>query len=182
MSANRRRTMIRTMAATLAGLALLGALGAWIVMESGWYNVAATAPHFQITHTLLEHGMHQSVRRHARAVPAPPPFNAPRVERGALLFRAHCVHCHGAPGIAQADFGKSMQPLPGPLVDAARRWNSRELYWITRHGIKMSGMPGWEFQLADDELWSLVAFLDKLPSLTPQAYRSITATPAGALR
>ncbi len=182
MTSNRRRTMLRTIAATAAGLALLGALGGWAVMESGWYNVAATDPHFQVTHTLLEHGMHRSVRRHARNVAQPPPFDAARVGRGALLYRAYCVHCHGAPGIAQAEFGKSMQPLPGPLVDAARRWNQRELYWITRHGIKMSGMPGWEFQLPDDDLWSLVAFLENLPTLTPQAYRSITATPDGAPR
>jgi mono/diheme cytochrome c family protein len=90
--------------------------------------------------------------------------------RGAACFRDKCVQCHGAPGVAQGDIGKSMQPLPGPLVDARQHWKPRELYWVTKHGIKMSGMPAWEYRLSEEELWSVVAFLDRLPDLTPQQY------------
>ena len=67
-----------------------------------------------------------------------------------------------------------MQPVPGPLSDAARRWRPNELYWITRHGIKMSGMPAWEFHLADEDLWAVVGFLVALPELSPQAYAAVT--------
>ena len=85
------------------------------------------------------------------------------------------MQCHGAPGVAQGDIGKSMQPLPGPLVDAQQHWRPRELYWVTRHGIKMSGMPAWEFRLDDEDLWAVVAFVQRLPDLSPQAYAQATA-------
>ena len=93
-----------------------------------------------------------------------------------------CVQCHGAPGVAQADIGKSMQPVPGPLVDALQRWRPREIYWITRHGIKMSGMPAWEFRLDESQLWDVVAFVQALPDLTPQAYAQATGLAVAAPR
>jgi mono/diheme cytochrome c family protein len=180
MASNRLRLIAKTALATTALLAFGAAVGAYVVLETGWYSVAATRQHFQVVHTLLEKGMHQSVRFHARDVAVPPAGDAARVEaqvlRGARLYRAHCEQCHGGPGVAQHDIGRSMQPLPGPLVDAARRWQPRELYWITRHGIKMSGMPAWEYRLADEDLWAIVAFLGRLPLHTAASYRAATAS------
>jgi mono/diheme cytochrome c family protein len=174
MASNRIRFAMKAVVGTLAvfGVAA-GALGL-AVLYGGWYNVGATKQHFQLVHSVLEKGMHESVRFHARDVSVPP-LDTGHVRRGATLYATHCVKCHGAPGTAQDLIGMSMQPVPGPLVDAARRWNEAEMYWITRHGIKMSGMPAWEFHLSEQELWSVVAFLRELPTLTPQAYRAATA-------
>ena len=48
-----------------------------------------------------------------------PPLDDPaRLARGAACYRAHCVQCHGGPGVAPGPDGMSMQPLPGPLLDA----------------------------------------------------------------
>jgi mono/diheme cytochrome c family protein len=55
-------------------------------------------------------------------------------------------------------------------VDARRYWRPRELYWVTRNGIKMSGMPAWEFRLTDEELWAVVAFMQRLPDLNAAQY------------
>lgn len=49
----------------------------------------------------------------------------------------------------------------------------RELYWITRNGIKMSGMPAWQHHLSEAELWAVVAFVRQLPALTPGAYADV---------
>ena len=162
--------MLKTVAATAAGLAALGALGAYVVIETGWYNVAANHQHLQPVHGMLERAMHASVRRHASAISAPPLDEPALIRRGAALYRSHCVVCHGGPGVAQEKFGQSMQPVPGPLVDAARRWQPAEMYWIVRHGIKMSGMPAWEYHMPEDDLWATVAFLAELPRMTPAAY------------
>ena len=194
MMMHRRRLVLTTVAATLATLAVLGAAGGALVLYGGYYDVASTKLHFQPVHTLLERGMRESVQRYAREVRTPASVGqakilgaaanaasspAPALLRGAGLYRDNCVTCHGAPGVAQDDIGKSMQPVPGPLADASRRWRPNELYWITRHGIKMSGMPAWEFHLADEDLWAVVGFLVALPELSPQAYAAI-AKQAGA--
>ncbi|MES2756361.1 MAG: cytochrome c [Pseudomonadota bacterium] len=175
MLANRTRLILKTAAATLLLAAVAGALIGAAVLRSGWYDIGATKQHLQPVHTVLEQGMRDSVRHHARNVVAPDLTSPQLLMRGAALYRDNCAQCHGGPGFAQSDWGKSMQPLPGPLVDATRHWQARELYWITRNGIKMSGMPAWEYHLADGDLWALVAFMQRLPSLTPKAYAEITA-------
>src|SRR5690606_11923517 len=61
-------------------------------------------------------------------------------------------------------------PAPASLVDAARHWPAAEVYWIVRNGIKMSGMPAWQYRLSDDEIWDVVAFMKVLPALSPADY------------
>ncbi|CDS51932.1 Di-heme cytochrome c (Class I), probably related to cytochrome c oxidase function [Polaromonas sp. CG9_12] len=169
------------LALAAAVLAALTACAGALVVYGGLYNVAATTQHVQPVYSLLETAMKQSVRLRARNIEAPDLQDPERIRRGAALFHGKCVQCHGAPGVAQNDIGKSMQPLPGPLVDALQRWRPREIYWITRHGIKMSGMPAWEFRLEDAQLWDVVAFVQRLPELTPQAYaRAVQAAPLPA--
>jgi len=138
---------------------------------------------------VLETAMRQSVRLRARDIREPPLADETMALRGAGCFRDKCVQCHGAPGVAPGEPGRSMQPLPGPLVDARRHWRARELYWVTRHGLRMSGMPAWEFRLQDEELWELVAFMQRLPDLNAGQYadwvRRAPPAPAcgpGALR
>ncbi|MBJ2154343.1 c-type cytochrome [Variovorax sp. IB41] len=165
----------KTILLTVAALGLAAAAGgAWMVW-GGLYNVSATAQHTQPVYSLLETAMRQSVRLRARGIEPPPLGDEALVLRGAACFRDKCVQCHGAPGVAQGDIGKSMQPLRGPLVDARQRWNARELYWVTKNGIKMSGMPAWEYRLSDEDLWALVAFLERLPDMTPQQYAKASA-------
>lgn len=176
MPSNRIRLILKTAVATLLAAAALGAAGGYVVFKSGWYNIGATAQHLQPVHDILEQGMRESVEYRSRDIAVPAGLVAPqRIAAGAVVYRDKCAQCHGAPGFAQSDHGQAMQPVPGPLVDAARRWKPAELYWITRNGIKMSGMPAWEFHLADHELWAVVAFMQHMPTLTPQAYRDIMA-------
>lgn len=177
----RTKPALLIMAITVAGLSLAGVLAVGAVVFGGLYNVAATEQHFQPVFTLLETAMRQSVRLRARNVQPPPLADEGMVLRGAACYRDKCEQCHGAPGVAQADIGKSMQPLPGPLVDALKHWKPRELYWLTRHGIRMSGMPAWQHRLSDAEIWSIVAFMQRLPELNAAQYaaavRQAPATP-----
>ena len=171
--------MNKALFALLLGLAALGAAGAAAFVRFGMYDIAATSSHTGIVYSLLETTMRYAVQRRAADL-VPPPLDDPqRVAHGAACYRAHCVQCHGGPGVAQDDIGKSLQPLPGPLVDAVRRWQPAEVYWITRHGIKMSGMPAWEVRLSDADLWAVTAFVNRLPALSPADYRDTMAAVAG---
>jgi hypothetical protein len=48
------------------------------------------------------------------------------------------------------------------------------LFWIIKHGIRMTGMPSWGDHSAD-ELWATVAFIQKLPGMTDQDYAKLIA-------
>jgi len=178
MPSNRQRLILKTIAATLALSGLAGAAIGGIVLRAGWYDISATGSHWQPVYTLLESGMMYSVQHHARDIKVPKLDDARQVARGAALYSANCAQCHGGPGQAQAKIGQSMQPVPGPLMDASKRWAPQELYWITRHGIKMSGMPAWEFHMSEQDMWSVVAFMQVLPGLDTRAYAEATAIKA----
>lgn len=167
------RTVVLSVIATLAVLAAGAVAVAALVVQGGLYDVASTTQHWKPVYHLLERAMQQSVRLRARGVDVPPLEGDALARQGAGCFRDQCVQCHGAPGVAQAPIGQSMQPLPGSLADASRRWQPRELYWLTRHGIRMSGMPAWEFHLDEQELWSVVAFLQRLPELDAAGYQAL---------
>jgi mono/diheme cytochrome c family protein len=65
-----------------------------------------------------------------------------------------------------------MYPQPPVLTDSAKEWSAGELFWIIRNGIKMSGMPAWPGR-SDDDLWNIVAFLQKLPGMSEQDYGTL---------
>ena len=160
-----------------AALLVAAAAGGAVFVYSGAYNVGASWQHTQVVYSMLELAMRRSVQLRARNIETPPLDDPQRVERGASIYRDNCAQCHGAPGVAPSDIGKGMQPVPGTLIAAMQRWEPREIYWLTRHGIKMSGMPAWEFRMDDAALWDVVAFVQRLSTLTPNAYAALAGLP-----
>jgi mono/diheme cytochrome c family protein len=63
-----------------------------------------------------------------------------------------------------------MNPAPPYLLDATRQWTPRELHWIVRNGIKMTGMPAWRDRLPEREIGDVVAYLEAMPQMPPQSY------------
>ena len=159
----------------LAALAVGAVLTGATVLYTGFYDVAATRQHLASTYALVETGMRESVKRHARGI-AVPPLDEPALrERGLAHYGEHCARCHGAPGVAPEAFALGMVPAPANLAHTARVWTAAELYWTVKYGIKMTGMPAWEYQLSDDEIWAIVAFLRAMPGLSPEAYKALAA-------
>ncbi len=165
-----RRLVLWTVAWTLAIAAVFAAVAGGVVVMGGVYDVAATAQHTPWVYDVLQTAFERSVRRRARDIQVPQLDAAATLQRGAVCYRAHCVACHGAPGVAPGPAALAMQPLPGPLVDAALNWRTREVYWITRHGVRMSGMPAWEHRMRDVDLWAVTAFVVEMRTLSPAAW------------
>jgi mono/diheme cytochrome c family protein len=160
-----RRVIWRTVAATLATVAVLAGGAGLSLWRSGWYDIGAIDQHWQPTYTLLEQALRYSVRHHAREV-VTPALSGAMARQGAQLYARHCVQCHGAPGVAPDVAVLALQPSPGPLVHMGRRWQPNELYWLVSNGVKMTGMPAWRFRLSDAEIWAVVAFIGELPKLS----------------
>lgn len=52
-------------------------------------------------------------------------------------------------------------------------YSDAELYWIIKHGIKMTGMPAFGLTHSDEDLWAIVAFLRELPQVKAQEYEAM---------
>jgi mono/diheme cytochrome c family protein len=172
-----RKKTVRTVLASVAGvLALLGG-GAIVFIYSGIYNVAASEPHTALARWALGTTMENSVQERAEEVGPVPRLTDPgMIRQGFVEYRAMCVVCHGAPGVDRGEIGKGLTPTPPFLHREAAEWSDRELFWIVKHGIKMSGMPAWGATHDDRSLWAVVAFLRTLPMLSPEEYHRLEST------
>lgn len=148
-------------------------LGGLVFIYSGVYNIAATQPHTRPVYWVLEKAMEQSVRRRARDIKAPPLDNPALVEQGFRHYVHLCETCHGAPGVAPSGIGLGIMPAAPYLMETTRKWQPAELYWIIKYGIKMTAMPSWRPTQDEQDIWAIVAFLQKLPSLSPQGYQAM---------
>ena len=160
---------------TAAAIALLFALaagGAVGFIYSGAYDIGATTPHFELTRRAIRTAMEQSVKRRARDVNVPELDDPGKVHAGLRDFQEMCVICHGAPGGPRSQLHAGLYPQPPDLAKAAKDWTPAQLYVITKHGIKMSGMPAWGPTHSDEELWSMVAFLKMFPTMPATEYQA----------
>jgi mono/diheme cytochrome c family protein len=159
-----------------ASLVVVGGLVAITVLLSGLFTTSATKQHFWVTHRVLDLGLEYSVRRRADEIEVPA-LDAPGMhELGAACYRENCVTCHGAPGVAPDSYALGMLPAPTNLAHVAAEKSPEWLYYVTRKGVRMTGMPAWEYRLSDRSLWSLVAFIETLPTLDKAGYRQVAAT------
>ena len=167
--------------------AVAAAVGGFAFVKSGLFNVAASSPHTKFTTWLTQETMIHSVRSHAKSITAPASASAAEVRRGFCKYETHCVACHGAPAVARERWVSGMEPAPPYLLDATQRWRPRELFWIAKNGIKMTGMPSWRNAISDREIWDVVAFLEAQSKLDSQAYvrwraaglcRSVSGSPS----
>ena len=100
------------------------------------------------------------------------------VQAGAKAFASRgCVNCHGGPGATWAKFSEGLNPSPPDLKDVVGGLEPRELFWVVKNGIKMTGMPSFSaVGVPDPELWQIVAFLKKLPSVSDSDFKTWTAS------
>jgi hypothetical protein len=171
---------MRTVILTLGSLAVVGVLGAIGFIYFGVFNVAASEPHWPITYRVMEMARIRSIKMHATGIQTPSNLgDYTRIIAGTAHFADHCASCHSAPGVDADDMAEGMYPKPPVLTNAAKRWAPGELFWILKNGIKMSGMPSWADH-GDDDLWNVVAFLEKLPALSTEDYGKLVVESANA--
>jgi len=174
---HRRRRLADGAACYLAGVVTVIALGLAIV-ATGAFDVSASAPHIRVVGWALRTTMVNSVKARAEPLPLEAPLDPAQVRAGFRIYDRECAPCHGGPGVPRDRWVSGLIPTPPYLIDASRRWTPGELFWIVRHGVKMTAMPAWCVQRSDAELKSVTAFLVALPALTPEAYARLRAAEA----
>jgi len=151
-------------------LAVVVPLAVLAFVKSGLFNVAASHPHTKFTEWITHETMIHSARRHGAGTFMPARFTTPQVVGGFCTYETHCVACHGGPAIAREQWVNGMEPAPPYLLDVTQVWTPRQLFWIAKNGIKMTGMPSWRNSLSGGQIWDVVAFLEAMRQLPPQTY------------
>src|ERR1700722_11643181 len=165
--------------ALIGALAIAVALGAAIFFFGGFYSVAATAAEPGIINWALVNVRIASINRRATDSPPVSLDNLTSVEAGARAFAARgCLNCHGGPGVKWAKFTEGMLPYPPDLKDIAKDREPPQLFWVVKNGIRMTGMPSFgSIGVSEQEIWTIVAFVKKLPTVSEADFKAWTAAP-----
>src|SRR6516164_734223 len=156
----------------IGALALL--IGAAVVaIYAGLYNIAADVPHTQPVYWLLDTIRQRSVIARARDIVVPNDLDdANRISKGASEYVEMCSGCHLAPGMKRTEISQGIYP-GAPELRRGTDLTPAEQFWIIKHGVKMTGMPAWGITHDDELLWDVVAFVRKLPEMTPEQYETM---------
>ncbi len=161
-----------SIAGSLCSIAFLTIILA-VYLGLGFIDVAADAPPSAWETRLMTSTVHASVRRQAQPLQNPLPNSDDTLVAGGKLYLNDCVGCHGAPGEPPSDFGAAFYPRVPQFSQIGSQYSDGQLFWVAKHGIRMSGMYPQAPAYSDSQLWSLAAFIARIRNLPPAVARAI---------
>ncbi len=142
-----------------------------VFVYSGMYNVASISPEPGLLRWLFSTTARRSIQHHAKGIAAPSLADDSLIKEGFDHYHEMCAGCHGAPGVERSEIGVGLYPQGPNLARSVKTISPEELFWVIKHGIKSSGMPAFGRTHTDQQIWAMVAFLEKLPHMTPAEYK-----------
>ncbi|MGH8132283.1 MAG: c-type cytochrome [Steroidobacteraceae bacterium] len=140
---------------------------------SGLYNIGADDHHWSLTYRIMQTVRDRSIHARSEDIKVPNLDDPKLILRGAGQYAAMCTGCHLAPGMQDSELRPGLYPQPPNL--SLVHVDPQDAFWVIKHGIKMSAMPAWGGSHDDPTIWSMVAFLQKLPGMTVAQYKAIVA-------
>jgi mono/diheme cytochrome c family protein len=158
----------------IGALAIVVSIAAAAFFFGGFYSVSATQPDNGAVVWIVTHVRQASIARHATETPPGSLDDPATIRAGAHAFAERgCIGCHGAPGVTWAKFSEGLNPSPPDLKDVVSDLEPRELFWVVKNGIRMTGMPSFGAAgVPDQEIWSIAAFLKKLPTVSDADFKA----------
>ena len=163
-------------AATLIALAAAG----YAVLSTGTIPANADAKPGGFERYAARTSLRATLHNEAPKGPNPVPLNDANLIAGIQLYGTHCAVCHGTAAkdakptpIAAGEYPQPPQLAKDGVEDDPQGWT----FWKVKHGIRWTGMPSWESELSDQQIWTLALFLkhmDKLPPAAVQAWQGVT--------
>lgn len=158
---------------TIVALVLISAVALVGYAYSGLYDVAASEPDGAAMRWLLVTVRDHSIDRRAANIAVPALSDPGLIQEGFEHYHEMCVGCHLAPGVESSEIRLGLNPQPPLLAQLVPHSSPARLFWVIKNGVKMSGMPAWGTSHSDQMIWAMVAFLEKMPHMTPAEYQAM---------
>jgi mono/diheme cytochrome c family protein len=157
--------MAKLLLGALLAILLIAGVGYAVVASGRFVDVAASAP-ADFIDRLAPWAFERALHHRAKGLEVQIPTDRAAVERGLVHYKENCLPCHAAPGIDRAEFAQGLNPSPPELYSPmAQEDSDAELFWITKNGIRMTGMPAFGGNHRDDEIRDILAFVRYLPNI-----------------
>src|SRR5271156_1535794 len=151
-------------------------------VETGQAPAAASDAPMPFEKFLARGGLHARIKKEApdRVLST---FTATDIAGGAVVFRAICAFCHGLPLQAPSAPSQGMFPHAPQLFTAKETVTDDPVgvtYWKVKNGIRLTGMPGFQKALSDQQMWQVAALMASADKLPPDVLRGLLPAPAPA--
>lgn len=146
-----------------------------LFLSSGFVDMGADSRRTEPLQTLIAAVTKRSIARRARGIDVPNLEDPLRIVAGADCYAARCATCHLTPGRSTSALRDGLNPQPPKLAEPVSV-DTQRMFWIIKHGIRMSGMPAWRDTLSDAQIWDIIAFLQKLPFMSAEDYAQLLSS------
>jgi mono/diheme cytochrome c family protein len=140
-------------------------------LRLGFAEVRADIPPSNWEKMLMFSAVHASVRRRAPDLPNPIPATDENLIAGGKIYRNECAGCHGTPG--KVESGDTLYPPIPQLAETGTTYTEAQIFYVAKHGIRLSGMfANGKFD-SDEKLWTVAAYLKRIKSLPPNVEQQL---------
>lgn len=166
--------MLKFFLGLILGLVLVPLL-VFLDLRFGNPPVATADPPLPLEKYLAKSALHA---RLDREMPRTTPFKADAgvFLEGVRVYKENCAVCHGLAGQKEQAIPRGMFPRPPQLLTEKAMVNDDppgETYWKARNGIRLTGMPGFQSSLSDEQLWAVSFLLANADKLLPEAKKEL---------
>ena len=82
--------------------------------------------------------------KHKPAAQNPTAITAENLSDGAGEYEEHCAFCHGGAKAKISPMRDKFNPPVPQLINRIPHDDDAWLFWVTKHGVRMTGMPAWD--------------------------------------
>lgn len=154
--------------------------GVYLIAQNGLYPIGADNPPSALERRLAERAMDVYADKHKPEIENPTQITAANLTEGAKEYEEHCAFCHGGAKAKVSPMQNKFNPPVPQLLNHVPHDPDNWLFWVTKHGVRMTGMPSWDGVMSDEEMWKVIAFIkhsDKLPPDVQTAWQKMASTP-----
>jgi len=136
------------------------------VSHLGLYPIGADNPPSAVERTLAMRALDVYADKHKPTMENPVNPTRENLAEGQHLYEDHCALCHGSAKTQESPLRNHFNPPVPQLIAHVPEDEDAWVFWVTKHGARMTGMPSWDGILSDDQIWKVVAYVkhsDKMP-------------------
>ncbi|CAC9648052.1 hypothetical protein [uncultured Gammaproteobacteria bacterium] len=146
----------------------------FLLIWFGVFNISATEKHWDITTKLLAFVKERSITVRAHDIKVPDLSKPDMIKSGAKNFDAMCAQCHLSPIKESTELSLGLYPKAPVFYQQNHTGHGAgNTFWTIKNGLKMTGMPAWGDSHTDQQIWEMVAFLEKLNDMSAAKYTQL---------
>lgn len=142
-------------------------MGVLMYVEQGHVDPRADIPlsSFEKKHAM--EALDAALDRYAPKEKNPIQPTTPNLSEGAKLYGTYCSRCHGAMDNLETAWRVRLYPPAPQFPKEPTDMEEFANFYVIKHGVRWTGMPSWSGELSDQQIWTLVTYLNAMKKSAP---------------